>query len=506
MSAGVPETTRAQIERAVRQTPAHLLRNAGAATVLALLAAAALAPAVVAIAGGGAVSTAIGGIVGGIGAGQVTEAVRRCADRIRVRPAEDRAAAAEEVLRTDLAGALAVEDVRSAALQAALIDLVAQADGFEAAVRSVAADLRADLSKVIAALAESNSPVLDRLEDLHAGQADLGDQIGRLHTAQLEAIRTLGRAVTIGAPADGAPAGPQPPRPVAIPPSPSRERWEPGFEVLTTSGRYHVYDQCVSERRSPDGTASHRQAVAMSTSATAGRSRRFVWVRQVRRLRPSRAADATTGALRREHELLDDFNGTAGLPIPETLDCSGDTCTSVLIWPSSGAASSPCETLLSLADDGTPLSGWAATGLYEGLSGLCRALTPLHDEHLAHRALDLDAVVIAAPGRLALRDLGIAGATPRPGETTGPFAAPEQRRRTPTPPGPATDVYQMAAIAYTLTTGHPPPAGPVPPARAWLPELPEAFDTALAAAMSADPAARPPIQELAATFATAAGN
>ncbi|MCH7231612.1 hypothetical protein L0U85_12230 [Glycomyces sp. L485] len=500
MDADSAESAREGVDRAVKQSPS-LLRRGSATAVLTLLASAALAPAVVAIAGGGAVVTAVGGIAGGIGAGQLTALTQRCAERIRGKPKEELRSAAEAALVSDLTELLERGDANALQVQAGLVRLLDRFDAFDTALESAADDLRERLDLVFRHLADTTSETLDRLENLGVGQAGLIDMVESMRSEQAEGFRRLRGAGPIGQSVDHLEPGSEDlgfvlAEPVPAPPR--HDTWAPGTEVALGRGRFLLYDLLVDERRSPDGTAVLRRAVAMRRDASGGRGGRFVWLRQVRCPHPGPVADATREALRREHRLLDAIGSVRGLPAVDQLDSTGDTVTSVLIWPAAGRERVPCETLGVLAtDDGRPLDPWAAAGSYLGLSGLCRTLSALHRSRTSHRDLALDGIVMADAQTLVLRDLGNAGRPPRHGETSCIYTAPEQRRRGPTPPGPATDVYQIAAIAYHLTAGHPPPRMPAPPLRTRNPDCPAVLEAALTSALSHEPDERPPIQTLA---------
>jgi hypothetical protein len=104
---------------------------------------------------------------------------------------------------------------------------------------------------------------------------------------------------------------------------------------------------------------------------------------------------------------------------------------------------------------------------------------------------------------LVLRDLGLAGCRALPGEGPFGYQAPEQLRRTWDRPGPPTDVFQLAALAYHLLGGQRPATNNPLPLRHYRGDLPEQVGKAVDAALSADPSARPRSAELGAAFGLA---
>jgi hypothetical protein len=126
---------------------------------------------------------------------------------------------------------------------------------------------------------------------------------------------------------------------------------------------------------------------------------------------------------------------------------------------------------------------------------LCGALAELHRHGQAHRAIGPDSVLLLDRYRRGVpRDLGLAGFRPESGEGPGIYRAPEQYRAGPEsgrPPGPVTDVYQVAALIYHTLTGRRPGPAPNPPVRAAVAGFPAGPDGVIAAALAAAPALRP---------------
>jgi serine/threonine protein kinase len=153
----------------------------------------------------------------------------------------------------------------------------------------------------------------------------------------------------------------------------------------------------------------------------------------------------------------------------------------------------PCETLRTRFPPGSP-DAWRISLLLAGFRGAVLLLQRLHRLGASHRNLNPESIVVDATGRFTLRDLGLAVVSFRPGEGPAGFQAPEQLFGARMPrPGPATDVYQLAAIAYHVITGRAPGRG-TPPARH--PALPEPVTDVITAALAASPADRPGTREL----------
>ncbi|GGN96421.1 hypothetical protein GCM10010112_87650 [Actinoplanes lobatus] len=164
-------------------------------------------------------------------------------------------------------------------------------------------------------------------------------------------------------------------------------------------------------------------------------------------------------------------------------------------------ASPPGEPLPS-AYGRPPYPRIALDTLVRGLPQVARTLEGLHASGRAHRALRPEAL-IASRDRLWLRDAGLAAMPAVAGEGPAEYRAPEQNRPILTPPGPASDVYQLAAIVYHLATGEPPGGDPPPPGllRPELaPELEEPLLRALADEMDRRPALGEFVHALGATL------
>lgn len=148
-----------------------------------------------------------------------------------------------------------------------------------------------------------------------------------------------------------------------------------------------------------------------------------------------------------------------------------------------------------------PLDRLTAAAALAAAVSLCTALAELHRHGHAHRALGPDTVLLLDRYRRAVpRDLGLAGFRPETGEGPGIYRAPEQHRicqpvpghpATARVPGPATDVYQVAALVYHTLTGRRSGPAPNPPLRTAVAGFPAGPDDVIATALAAAPASRP---------------
>jgi serine/threonine protein kinase len=172
-----------------------------------------------------------------------------------------------------------------------------------------------------------------------------------------------------------------------------------------------------------------------------------------------------------------------------------DRTTLAVAWPVTKRGE-PCQTLRASFTPGVPPDPWHLHLLLTGVCGIAATLSELHARGVTHRNLTTDGIIVTGDGRFALRDLGLAGHSSRPGEGPADYQAPEQRPGGGTQRlGPATDVYQLASITYHLVTGRLPALRQPAPARSLNQELPEAVSDLLAAALGASPAGRPRMSE-----------
>lgn len=184
---------------------------------------------------------------------------------------------------------------------------------------------------------------------------------------------------------------------------------------------------------------------------------------------------------------------------------------------------------LSPGADGAAARRWVATAWVEGMAlrerleggpvepgavlellrPVADALALLHRRGIVHRDVAPGNVIVDGRGRGTLIDFGQArllpAATPPSRGVVGTpgYVAPEEVLRGAEALGPAVDVYGLGALAYALLTGSPPAAGedllatlagaahpPPRPSELGF-DLPDALDSALAQALSPDPARRP---------------
>ncbi|HEX3900453.1 MAG TPA: serine/threonine-protein kinase [Mycobacteriales bacterium] len=141
------------------------------------------------------------------------------------------------------------------------------------------------------------------------------------------------------------------------------------------------------------------------------------------------------------------------------------------------------------------------------LGPLARALAAAHSRGLRHGDVTPSNVVFTADGRPKLTDFGLAIAT-------GERRADDPLYRDPAlsageVPGPAADVFGLAAIGFAALTGVPPrPAdatGGVPSVTELAPDVPPALASAVDAAMSPDPSMRPDAAAFAAAVFRSSG-
>jgi hypothetical protein len=269
-------------------------------------------------------------------------------------------------------------------------------------------------------------------------------------------------------------------------------RWAAGAEVRLGPFAFLLRPP-VDERTAVDRSWVWREA----TAEVPGMAGRRVRLRQVALRRLSRRGAELRDGLGVQADLLSIVAADQGLPRLVGRHDEGGRTTLVTELPaapswrdgfgppggSTGGAAAGTR--------GGPLDRLTAAAALAAALPLCGALAELHRHGHGHRAIGPDCVLLLDRYRRGVpRDLGLAGFRPEPGEGPGIYRAPEQFRGSPLP-GPATDVYQVAALIYHTLTGRRPGPAPNPPVRAAVAGFPAGPDTVIAAALAAAPALRP---------------
>ncbi|MEU6355080.1 hypothetical protein ABZ896_38175 [Streptomyces sp. NPDC047072] len=276
--------------------------------------------------------------------------------------------------------------------------------------------------------------------------------------------------------------------------------WAGGQEFPTPAYHYLLHDELNTERYSADRSLIERAAVARRLRPPGGAADSpFVWLRQSEVCFATQDALGALAALRREHDLLGRLHRrSAGLPARGWHETIGNHRAVLAVpWPVSRGGA-PCPTLHTAwaTNRRTPLDRTELVDLLHRVAGLYDVLGVLHRSGTAHRSLTPDGIIERDDGRLVLRDLGLAGGDPRPGEGPPPYRAPEQwLGHPPGRIGPPTDVYQLAALTYALAVGHPPEPRAPGPLRSRLGTVPDSLERAMGAALAQSPGERPTARE-----------
>jgi hypothetical protein len=267
-------------------------------------------------------------------------------------------------------------------------------------------------------------------------------------------------------------------------------RWAAGAEVWL--GEYaFLLRQQVEERTATDRSWVWRDADASPVAAAAAGVR--VRLRQVALRRLSRHGAQLRDGLGEQADLLSTMDGAYGLPhLVGRHDHGGRTTlvTTLATAPAWRDGYGPGR---------RPLDRLTAAGALAAGVALCFALADLHRLGYAHRMLSPDTVLLLDRYRLGTpRDLGLAGFRAVAGEGPDYYRAPEQVEPaepragvTGRRPGPATDIYQVAALIYHTLTGRRAGPAPNPPIRTAIKGFPTAADSVITSALSADPRLRP---------------
>ncbi|MYV97382.1 trypsin-like peptidase domain-containing protein [Streptomyces sp. SID3343] len=281
--------------------------------------------------------------------------------------------------------------------------------------------------------------------------------------------------------------------------------WRGGAEVDVQGRRYLLHGEHLDDAFCAVRSVHVRRARGLCLTPRQQRSSagKYVWLHRVDARADGPDARAAVRELAAEYDLLEELGPLPGLPTPIAVAGGRGTSTLVLGWPPAQPGGGPGETLAEATGAwAAPLDPWRTARLLAGLAGLCATLAPLHRRGIGHRRLAATGIIALDDGRLVLRDLGLAMREPRPGEAAADgHQAPEQsRRRGSRTPGPHTDVYRLAAIAYHLVTGRAPNPSAPAPGSILGPDLPASLGRALAQGLAADPRSRPHIAEFAAAL------
>jgi hypothetical protein len=450
--------------RAMVTAKADALRNSSPDIVLGLLAGSALAPLAATLGPGGpAVASAFGAVIGGVGTNLLSALVGDAIKKARGRRDGDGQAAVADTIARDLTAALTKNDATARQLSAQVIDVLQALGGFDVALAAATGDLHDHLVVSFGELARANDRVISALAGIRREQ--------RRQAVALDEVTDRLQMLSRPAEPPSDPGGLAPPQHPRVTPvfvtatgaapsgeAPLEARWRAGEEGWLGDRCYLLLSDksgLLLEGRNAGGGDIRRQALARQTIPAPAAENAYAWIRQAGH------------ALTRERDLLaavaKDNRAAAGLPGVAHYDATAGTVTLALSWPADRGGL-PCETVRTRFPPGT-LDAWRVSLLLAGVRGLALTLQRLHRRGASHRDLTPDAIVAVGNDRFALRDLGLAATGFRPGEGPADYQAPEQAFGARMPkPGSATDVYQLAAIAYHLITGRVPTAsGRIPP-------------------------------------------
>jgi hypothetical protein len=259
-------------------------------------------------------------------------------------------------------------------------------------------------------------------------------------------------------------------------------RWRAGEEGWLGDRRYVLQDDKSSLLRAgrDSGGQVRRQALARQTDPESEAGHKYVWLRQGGRV------------LTRERDLLIRARPVPGLPKVVHHESVAGLVTLALSWPAEKQGP-PCGTAQAKFGP-RALNDWQVHLLLAGLASLISPLEELHRLRTSHRSLAPDTIIDVGNKKFALRDMGLAATGYQAGEGPESYQAPEQAYGARmAKPGPATDVYQLAAIAYHLIAGRLPSGRNPPPVRHE--GLADPVTDLISAALAEDPAARPQLRQ-----------
>jgi hypothetical protein len=282
------------------------------------------------------------------------------------------------------------------------------------------------------------------------------------------------------------------PRIVIDPAPPDPHHWDGGMTVICGPSSYLVHDP-VETISAADRSWKLMQAYAHSLDSHAAP----VWLRGLlveagaRRAGRDRAAEMVAG-LGAQASFLASARGWNRSGATSSLHREGSL--HILVFPRR-AGLSWTETFGPGGDSLDPL---VLPRALDALAAVAETLADLHRSGQAHRALDGDSILVprtGGPG--ALRDLGLAW-WPWLTRAGHRYPAPEQQAVARGRSGPATDVFQLAALLQHVCTGFQPAASTSIPLRSLLTAFPERLDERLRRALDPNPSNRPSMATLAA--------
>jgi hypothetical protein len=493
--AGVAGTAAAEPDR---------IRGCSATGLLALLSAAAIAP----LAGAGrlALSAALAEVAGNVGCVRLAAITDWAAAGLAggphgVRPpgaagAPGGADRFRDALAAGLLAELEKNDAAAQELRASLTGLLLRVDGPRAAMDASAGEARGHLQACFGELFAQQGEGLREV-----GVAGPGSERPERRRGLVARVFRERRPAGQAAAPPAAPGGPGATR--AAPGAAGSGTWRGGAEIAVGESVYRLHDDGLEERFSADRSAAFRQARGLRLMPGGQPGEEYAWLRQAEVRDRTKSARITLGVLSADWDLLIRLGHGAGFPRLVQLEPGGLTATLVLGWPSSRSSGGPCTTLQASLERGRGyLDPWRMYRLFNGIAGLCGTVARLHDAGAAHRDLTPASIVVLDDGRLVLRDVGLASRPYVAGEGPAGYQAPEQQGGR-EPPGPPTDVYQLAAVAYHLVAGYPPDPRTHVPLRAQAPGVPDRISDGLAAALAPETSLRPDVRALGGQFRAA---